>query len=314
MKKQKKLTSHVTTLTDEQGKLLKKRLDEQFWTFSEIPHANWKAKREKTNIVFYKSGKLTIQGGGTEEFILFCLEPEILKKATLGYEEEPSFDDLMPLKPYIAHAGIDESGKGDFFGPLVIATAFVDEKASMILEQSGVKDSKLIKSDKKIQAAARAIRSALKGRYAIVTINPESYNRLYSKIGNLNKLLAWGHARSLENLLEKVPECKNVLADKFGNERLIKAALLKNGKSIQLEQKVRAESDIAVAAASILARDEFVRRIDKMGVLYKMTIPKGASAKVIAVGKELVKQHGVDILDKTSKTHFKTTLKVKGLL
>ena len=94
--------------------------------------------------------------------------------------------------------------------------------------------------------------------FSIVTINPAKYNELYTKFGNLNKLLAWGHARTIENILEKA-DCEYALSDKFGDEKLIKNALMGKGQNIKLEQRCKAESDIAVAAASILAREQFLK-------------------------------------------------------
>ena len=179
------------------------------------------------------------------------------------------------------------------------------------LLEAGVKDSKAIKSDKKIANIAYKIKNITSGKFAIVAIGPESYNKLYSKIGNLNKLLAWGHARVIENLIEKVPECNVALSDKFGNSSLIENALMKNGRNITLHQKTKGESDIAVAAASILARDEFVKRLKRLGEPYGFDdLPKGASRKVEETAQEMVRTHGPEILSKTAKLHFKTTKKI----
>lgn len=304
MKKQ--LNSYVTRVTDEQRTLLYTILKERGWKFSEVPYAHWKAIGININIVAYNSGKLVIQGKETETFVLFTLEPEILKQANLGYEESEK-----PSEPFTPHAGMDESGKGDFFGPLVVAAVFVDNESKDKLEELGVKDSKLIKNDKKILAIAGEIRSVVKGKFAIVPIGPESYNRLYGNFKNLNHLLAWGHSRALENLLSKDIECPWALADKFGNERLIKQALFKNGKSIKLKQQTKAESDIAVAAASILARAEFVRRLKLLGEEKGITLPKGASKAVLDTAIEIIRKDGINALNTLAKTHFKTLEKAK---
>jgi ribonuclease HIII len=143
-----------------------------------------------------------------------------------------------------------------------------------------------------------------------VTIGPEAYNRLYSQINNLNRLLAWGHARAIENILEKAPECPRVLSDKFGAEHLIRNALLKKGKEVILEQQVRAESDVAVAAASILARDTFLSQMDKLGKLLEMELPRGAGTIVEVTARDIAARFGIDVLNKYVKTHFKTMEKV----
>ena len=302
----KQIKNYVTKINDEQRENLQAILKERGWEFSELPYAYWKAKLKEINIVAYKSNKLVIQGKETENFVLFTLEPEILKKASLGYEDLDK-----PQTPFTPHAGIDESGKGDFFGPLVVAAVFVDNESLPKLEKLGIKDSKLIKSDKKITILAKGIRSAVKGNFSILPIGPEAYNRLYNNFKNLNQLLAWGHSRALENLLGKDIKCPWALADKFGNEKLIKQALFKNGKSIKLKQQTKAESDIAVAAASILARAEFVRRLKKLGEEKNIVLPKGASKAVLETAAKIIQQDGIEALNPLAKTHFKTLQKAK---
>ncbi|MBO5680391.1 MAG: ribonuclease HIII, partial [Lentisphaeria bacterium] len=211
-------------------------------------------------------------------------------------------------EPFSPHAGIDESGKGDFFGPLVVSCVYVEnEDVAEKLSALGVRDSKQIKSDKKIAGIASEIMKLVQGKFAIVVIGPEAYNRAYAKIGSLNRLLAWGHARSLENLLEKAPECPAALADKFGDEHLIRNALLENGRKIHLDQRTKAESDIAVAAASILARAEFVRRLEALaGIAGVDTLPKGAGSQVDSVAAQIAGSGGAELLEKISKRHFTT--------
>ncbi len=297
-----KIKNYVIELNTKQINQLTKLLGQKSWEFTDHPYAYWKAKHNKVNVVAYKSGKLVIQGQKTEDFVLFILEPEILKEASLGYEEKNS----KPEIPFTPHIGIDESGKGDFFGPLVIAAVFVDNESYPKLIKLGVKDSKLIKNDNKILSVAKGIRTTVKGNFSIVPIGPEAYNRLYSNFKNLNKLLAWGHSRSLENLLEKEVSCSWALSDKFGDERLIKQTLFNKGKQIDLKQQTKAESDIAVAAASILARAEFVTRIKKLGESINLSLPKGASKAVLETAVEIIKQFNEEKLKTFSKTHFKT--------
>ena len=203
---------------------------------------------------------------------------------------------------YITHIGTDESGKGDFFGPLVIAGAMVDEKASKILVDAGIKDSKKL-TDKKILSLEPIIKANTV--YSVVAISNGRYNELYTKIKNLNKLLAWGHARVIENILEKT-DCEYALSDKFGDESLIKSALMEKGKNIKLEQMVRAESDIAVAAASVLARAEFVHKVDSMQRTYGLDFPKGCAPQVKVTAKEFIEKYGKNRLCEVCKTHFKT--------
>ena len=200
------------------------------------------------------------------------------------------------------HIGVDESGKGDFFGPLVIAGVLTDEKNAKYFTELGMKDSKKL-SDKKILYFAEEIKK--NAPHSVIAISNGRYNELYSNIKNLNKLLAWGHARAIENILEK-NTCEYALSDKFGDESLIKNALMKNGRSIKLEQMVRAESDIAVAAASILARATFVQKMETMENSYGIKFPKGCSGLVKTAAAEFISKYGKDRLKEVCKTHFKT--------
>ena len=204
--------------------------------------------------------------------------------------------------------GIDESGKGDYFGPLVIAAVFVTPALEQDLALMQVRDSKKI-SDGRILELAPDIR--LLCPHSLVAIGPQRYNELYAKIKNLNRLLAWGHARALENLLQQV-ECDLAIADQFGDERLILNALQEKGKQIRLVQRTKAESDLAVAAASILARAEFLQRLDRLSQELNTTLPKGASLAVELAGRMVVKKYGRDRLGTVAKLHFKTTKQVLG--
>jgi ribonuclease HIII len=199
--------------------------------------------------------------------------------------------------------GIDESGKGDYFGPLVIAAVFVDATTQEELSLMQARDSKKI-SDGRILEMAPDIRMICP--HSIIAIGPERYNGLYTKIRNLNRLLAWGHAKALETLLDKVT-CGHAIADQFGDARLIIEALQKKGRTIVLEQRHKAESDLAVAAASILARAEFLLRLKRLSDEIGTMLPKGASSVVELAGRMIVKRYGEERLGSVAKLHFKTT-------
>ena len=206
-------------------------------------------------------------------------------------------------KTKIDRIGIDESGKGDYFGPLVIAAVFVDATTQNELTIMQVRDSKKI-SDGRILDMAPDIRMICP--HSIIAIGPQRYNELYAKIQNLNRLLAWGHAKALETLLDRV-SCGRAIADQFGDERLIMNALQEKGRTIVLEQRHKAESDLAVAAASILARAEFLQRLKRLSDEIGTSLPKGASSAVELAGRMIVKKHGEERLGSIAKLHFKTT-------
>lgn len=302
-----KVTSYVCAVTPPQVAALEILLRERGWEFSAVPYAHWKAAKEKTNVVAYLSGKLTVQGGGTGEFVSFILEPEILH--TFTFEQEESAAEEEAVEP---HGGVDESGKGDFFGPLVIAGVYADAETGPELRRIGCCDSKLIKSSRRILELAGKIRAVSRGRYTTVVIGPEAYNRLHAGFGNLNRLLAWGHARVIENLLELVPDCPRMLSDKFGDEKLIRRALLTRGRGIRMEQRTKAESDVAVAAASILAREAFLRGMAVLEREFGMSFPRGAGPQVRAAAEQLLKQHGPEVFGRCAKLHFKTYAELTG--
>jgi ribonuclease HIII len=306
------LTSYTCKLSDEQAAALKAWLQAHGYKSREVPYARYAAEKEKTNLVFYESGKLVVQGKGTQEFIEFVLEPEILKEARLGYEAVLNPELLLP------RLGVDESGKGDFFGPLCIAGVYVNEAVVKAWKDSGVRDSKHISSDKRIKDLAELIRKTPGCVSAVVPIGNEAYNRLYAKMRSVNTMLAWGHARVIENLMGQRqrmnPPPVRAISDQFAaNKDTVAKALMSLGRSIELVQKHRAEEDLAVAAASILARHEFVSRLGTLEKQYGMELPKGASAAVDAAAKEFIGKHGVENLPKVAKMHFRTALRAQGL-
>ncbi len=216
---------------------------------------------------------------------------------------------LDNFKPNI---GTDESGKGDYFGPLVAAGVYVDARTKTILDRIGVRDSKKI-SDAKILELARTIRNICHDQYAVIEITPPTYNNLYDTFQregkNLNMLLAWGHAKAIEEVLTKV-DCENAVSDKFADERFILSKLQEKGRRINLTQEHKAESHTAVAAASILARARFLERMKNLSEEYGMELSKGASPQVVEQAKLLVEKHGQDQLANVAKMHFKTTVQV----
>lgn len=301
LEKLKTVTSYTVQLTSAQYMQLRKDLEERGFLLKKAPYAYFSAEKNKLHITLYKSGKLLIQGKDTPEFIQFYLEPVLLKKIDFGYED--IIHDLQPREPRI---GVDESGKGDYFGPLVVAGVYIDMKTERKLKQLGVKDSKLL-NDKKIRVLWEKVTQMCP--YSVVVIGPDRYNELYDRIGNLNRMLAWGHARVIENLLSKV-NCDKVIVDKFGNNKFILDALMKRGRRIPIVQKVRAEEDCAVAAASIVARGEFLRRMARLSKELELKLPKGASKAVEDAAKELIDKKGIEFLKKAAKMHFKTTRKI----
>lgn len=306
------LTSYTVKLDAAQAATLRVYLRDHDYVFRDVPYADYAANGPTCNVVFYTSGKLVVQGKGTQEFVEFVLEPLILKEVKLGYEEvlDPTL-----LSPRL---GIDESGKGDFFGPLCIAGVYINAQVIAAWKDAGIKDSKAISSDKKIGELATIIRKTPGCVYTAIPIGNEAYNRLMSKFKSVNRLLAWGHARAIENLMEQRdkmnPLPERAISDQFAADKATVAkALMALGREIELIQRHKAESDLAVAAASILARDEFVTRLRRLGQEYNVVLPKGAGKNVDELAKQLVETRGPATLEKIAKTHFRTALRAQGL-
>lgn len=236
--------------------------------------------------------------------IAFILEMK--KYENESNTSEKQFSEESNFFPLI---GTDESGKGDYFGPLVVAGIFVDFQTKPLLERIGIKDSKKI-SDKNILLLANKIKVICKDKFAVIEISPEVYNNLYDKFKeegkNLNTLLAWGHAKAIEEVLTKV-DCENALSDKFADEKFILSKLQEKGKKINLRQEHKAESNIAVAAASVLARARFLEKLTKLSIEHEVNLPKGVSKDVVEQAKKIFINEGKEVLCKIAKMHFKTT-------
>ena len=305
------MNSHTAKLSPEQAEALRGILAKRDFEPAEVPHAVFSYKRPSLKVTWYNSGKLLVQGKGTKEFIEFTLEPEVLVEAAFGGILDAQPEQLEP------RIGVDESGKGDFFGPLVVAGVYINESIARTLGKLGVKDSKAIKSDKKIKKLAEGIRDIPGCVHSVVPIGNASYNRLHQQMRNVNKILAWGHARVIENLLSQRdrmnPEPLRAISDQFSRSKsTIQSALMEEGRQLELVQMYKAESDLAVAAASILARDVFVQRIKELGNEFDLELPKGASSKVDQVGAEFLSKHGINKLGQAAKLHFRTTQKIQS--
>ena len=295
------MNSYTHALTTEQATKLHALLEELGFQFTSKQYTLFFAQKNKLSVAVYQKGpKVLVQGKGVEEFVQFELEPKIFGEAELGYEE------VHAPEMFEAHFGVDESGKGDFFGPLVISGVYVDRGIARKLLDAGVQDSKRIGSDARVRTLAQIIRKTAGGLIETVLIGPERYNELYEKFGNLNSLLGWGYARVIENLLAKKPDCPRALSDRFADGRVIKQSLLQHGRRIDIQQRPKAESDIAVAAASILAREAFIGWLERRGKELGLRLERGVSASVKETAKKLVEKSGPRRLREVAKVHFRT--------
>ena len=200
------------------------------------------------------------------------------------------------------HIGTDEAGKGDYFGYLVVAAVCIEPPQEDLLRQMGVRDSKRM-SDGAVRKAAEAVKGSLP--FDVVAISPRRYNQMYAELRNLNRILAWGHARAIENLLERCP-ARRVVSDQFGDEQWLREALMRKGRQVTLVQTPRAERDPAVAAASVVARAVFLETLEQLSRRAGMALPKGAT-HVMEAARELFRRGGEEALGEVAKLHFRVT-------
>lgn len=269
------------------GRKLRLALEAAGFASHEVPYADFGFKGEGVSVVKYSSGKVVIQGKESKEFVGRYLAEHAPKPPSLP----------EPL------VGADESGKGDYFGPLVAAACAVDPEVLKFLDETPIADSKTM-SARDISEAAETLRRVLP--HEIVVIGPRKYNELYEKFGNLNRLLAWAHATAIKKVVEK-SGVKKVLLDKFCDQSVVERALGEARVGLDFKMETKAESNPAVAAASILARDAFVRSLKKLEREFDCKLPPGAGDPTLKALKVLVAAKGRGVLMDVAKLHFKTT-------
>lgn len=299
---EKKRTLYTTVLEEAQMESLRVICEKKMWEAFEVNYARFAYRGPKVNVVAYKSGKVVIQGKETEEFIVNILEPEVTGVARLGYDEVYNPEWFEP------HAGLDESGKGDFFGPLVCATVIADKAAVETWLKAGIRDSKKI-GDGPIVTFDKVIRGTEGVVVKTVFCGMRKYNDLMAKPrANMNSLLAWQHAKALEQGLAEKRVSWGLL-DQFSKKPLVQK-YFKDDKSFELQMRTRAESDPVVAAASVVARAEYLRQMKKLSDRFGGKLQKGASAKVKEQAVEIIRKFGAAALGDFAKLHFRTAHEV----
>jgi ribonuclease HIII len=282
------------------------------------PYEAWRARWRQATAILYESGKLVVSGPAPAfEDLRSIVEsvPGVTVRPKNPAKPDPGKPPGTSVSEQEPHIGTDEAGKGDFFGPLCTAGVYVDARTGAILRTLGVRDSKTL-ADRAVRAVAPQIREVTGGKAALTVVAPRRYNELYTQMKsegkNLNTLLAWTHTRVIEDLIKAGVRPTFILSDQFGDKRYIEQRLLAETRQsgIPLIQMPRAEADVAVAAASILARDAFLGWLERASKALAMPLPKGASLEVIAAGKRLVASRGQESLNDYAKTSFKTMAKV----
>jgi ribonuclease HIII len=315
-------TATYSVAKADQAKLLEQLRGRQGTELPPGPYESWRVKlsdaASQATAIMYQSGKLVVAGHAPAFDHAVAIAESVGKPiAPKRAHASPPPSGPAEAPPEIEpHIGTDEAGKGDFFGPLVTAGVYVDERTAKLLRTLGVRDSKLV-GDRELRGLATSIRAVVEAdKRAVIILAPKRYNELYKQMRsegkNLNTLLAWAHTRVIEDLIGHGLQPTFILSDQFGDKRYIESRLMVDTRlsGVPVLQMHRAEADVAVAAASILARDAFLHWLDQAGKTLGLTVPKGASPKVIDTGKLLVSRMGAEGLKDYAKVSFKTMEKV----
>ena len=318
-------TLYSFTLSREEADALKGIISRGSFKPRSVPYAEAAAESAEGRCVvtLYRSGKCTVQGKGARDFVEFSMEPLVLRRVVLT--PEPSgdggdesgcagggravvFGAALSAEALEPHAGVDESGKGDFFGPLAVCAAYADSEIAPRLVAAGARDSKDVSDDEEALRIAARIRAVLRPNlYALSVFSPIGYNRAYAKLRSVNRVLAWAHARCVEKLSSAAPAMRFAISDQFGSPDAVRRAMRSGTAHVEIRSRTKAESDIAVAAASLLAREAFLLGLAELGRRFPgIDFPKGAT-HVRAAAEKLVRTHGAAALAETCKCHFRTT-------
>ena len=302
--KPKALSSYTLKLDSEKMGKLQGILSSRGWEKFDVAYARYAFKGPNVNVTAYESGKLVVAGKGTEEFVAMTLEAEVTLAPKLGYDE------VLHPDWFESHAGLDESGKGDFFGPVVAATVIAQPSMIQAWIKAGIRDSKKI-ADPQIIKFDELIRNTHGVVVRTRFCGMARYNELMAKPrANLNKLLAWLHASALEEALKE----KRVpwgLLDQFTEKPLVQQELTRKGVTdFELRMRTKAEEDPVVAAASVVARAEFVRAMHQLSKEFGGKLQKGAGPLVKEQAHQIIEKFGVQALGRFSKLHFRTAYEV----
>jgi ribonuclease HIII len=276
---------------------LERKLVERAFAFRPAPHALFSAKGEGVVATHYRSGKLVIQGERPEAFVA-----AYVGDAFTALEPAPTAQGVDEVV-----IGSDESGKGDYFGPLVVAAVKLEPDVSRALAGGEVRDCKLM-SDEGVLRVGAALRAKLP--HAIARLDPPEYNSEHARVRNLNPMLAALHARAIGELSRAGI---HVIVDQFGHASLLEEAL--RPLDVRLQQRHRAEELLAVAAASVIAREQFLSALAELSEEWAVDLAKGAGEPADRAARRFVQLHGRERLGQVAKLHFKNTQKLeRGLV
>lgn len=290
----------VVQMTPARARSMRERFTGADFEFRPVQYAFFSVKGEGVVATFYESGKVVVQGANPALFVERWIEGA---ETAAKKERTPAASVSRSDADDEAIIGSDECGKGDYFGPLVVVAVRLEPGQAAKLRAAGVRDSKTL-SDEQCLKLGAALRNLC--THAVARLDPSRYNQVYVQ-GKLNDLLGNLHAEAIGKLAR--PGI-HVLVDQFANPALMKKKLAPLG--VELEQRTRAEANPAVAAASIIAREEFLTALKQLSDDVAVDLHKGAGDPVDRAAARFVAIHGHAGLAKVAKLHFKNTLKIRG--
>lgn len=289
----------VFQLNTMESKRLSEALSHAGYEFRSLQHADFQARGEGVVVSLYRSGKLVVQGRNAEAWQVRFLGEK--KAAPPKKEKETSAG--RPALPEAANSlGSDEAGKGDTFGSLVVAAVAVPSGLVEELQRTKVADSKTI-DDTRIRALAGWIRDH--ADFEERSLMPEQYNRAWVDAGrNVNRLLTRLHFECLQEL-QKRTSFQNIVVDRFAPSCPVGTCLHSWNPGLDVVEVPRAEQHLAVAAASVLARDRFLQDLEELSSQWAQDLPRGSGGPVPPALREFHSHHGGEDFHKVTKLHFK---------
>ena len=285
------------------------------------PYAIFQADEMETVVTLYESGKAVFQGISADIDANMWKEMERHLNPTKKIEMTNSTEKKKEKKevyidPKIYNStsiGSDEVGTGDYFGPIVVTSAYVKKENIPFLEELGVKDSKKLTDEKILEIVPKLIKVI---PYSSVVLSNKEYNEKYSEDINMNKLKAILHNKVLGNMVKNGYEYDYIVVDEFA-QKYVYFNYLKSSNDVVRNITFLTKGEdkcLSVACASLISRYIFIKEFAKISENVGMLLPKGASTLVDEKGVEIVKKYGFDKLKEIAKLNFKNTTKIKDLI
>lgn len=282
------------------------------------PYAVFQADEADTVVTLYESGKCVFQGISADIDANIWAETEkhlnpnkTIEKKTAENKEK----NKTQKNPKIYNStsiGSDETGTGDYLGPIVVTATYVKKENIPFLEKLGVKDSKKMDDNYILKIAPSIIKEI---DYSSMILKNEDYNKWHESM-NINKMKAILHNKVLLDLTKKHKDYEYIIVDEFAKFYTY-YRYLNEAKEIQknITFITHAEdTSMSVACGAIISRYILLKEFEKLSKKYNIQIPKGAGTKVDETAAKIAKKYGIDILKKIAKYDFKNTEKIKKLL